>query len=377
MSIYDSTTKAAAQAARQGNFTPLLDDDTAGYGIHIPAELRERGLRIAHTRPLVTPQAQEIQQSFRVGPESAWRFPRLEINPAHCWAAMIFDCDRPPDLLAVYPVPHWEVVNTLSGHSQIGYILDTPVHRGKGSRRHPQDYAAATYAALRRKLGADAGYNGVLARNPAAPGDDCHTIYYARTETYDLAELADYVDLPPYRRADEAIDGPAVRPAGQLLEAYRVGYIGRNVYLHRWGVSRGFGVARRVGVGEPLQDAIFELLDARNWRLWVDGDFAARLSDSEVGWIAKSIAKMVSRNYDPAAFAAVQQIRGQRSGEVRRERTAERDEDIFHAYYVAGYNQAEIGGLFGISQQAVSKIIRRLNWLLEADSGRQKPGDRT
>ena len=353
-----------AQYPGQANFLAVVDDDTAEFARHIPDELRTRGLYLAHRRPLVgvpaVPGEDKPIKSFRIGPEKAWQFHRLEINPAHSWAAMIFDCDEPEDPnRGPTPFPAWEVINRDNGHRQLGYILDTPVHRAKSSRQHPQDYAAAVYAGLVALLGADPAYQGVLARNPCKPGPHCETLWYRSRAPYELAELADWVDLPPYRRHDQPHDtDPADLP---LMDAYRIGYIGRNVYLFRWGLPNAFRLARRHETRwSQLEELVWQMLSDENVRRYAIRDFYAPLPHQEIGYISKSIVKYLDRQYDPGALAAVQSERGIASGKARRQRSLERDLSIHYAYHSLKFTQQEVAAMFGLTQPAVHYILKRI-----------------
>ena len=353
-----------AQYPGQANFLAVVDDDTAEFARHIPDELRTRGLYLAHRRPLVgvpaVPGEDKPIKSFRIGPEKAWQFHRLEINPAHCWCVMVFDCDVGPRADAVLPSPTWRVVNGENGHEQWAYILQMPVHRSKSSGKHPQDYASAVYAGMVELLRADVGYNGVLARNPCKPGPRCDTEWNSSPWGWTLGELAEYVRLPPYiphHKPHSGYDGDG-NPL-PLLDAYRVGHIGRNVYLFRWALPRAFSLLRLHGASR-LPDTVQELLDGENWRRFAIRDFLAPLPDAEIGYIAKSIAKITTANYDAGRFAAVQSERGIASGKARRQRNLERDLAIRYAYHEAGYTQQEVAGMFGLTQPAVHYILRRV-----------------
>ena len=339
----------------QTDFLYAVDDDTvaAGYAAHVPAPLRERGLNVAHTRPLVGIEYPgHAIRTFRVEPERAWSFPRLQINPAHSWAVMTFDCDR-GDVDRDVPIPHWEVVNARNGHLHAAYILRTPVHRYRGARSRPQDYATAVESGLIGLLEADAGYTGVLTRNPVKPGPECHTIWYARTEPYDLWELADWLEL---RQPQQQGEGPA-----GLLDSLRVGCIGRNVYLHRWGISRAFRLAHSHPL-DRIEALMLGVLAEENERRVDIRDFAAPLPDSEIRHIARSNGRYVAKRYDRRRLSEIQSERGRRGRQALTDRLQEeqefRNRNIYEAYHVAKMKQAEIARAYGMSQPRVSQIIR-------------------
>ena len=64
------------------------------------------------------------------------------------------------------PTPNVYATRTASGHAQIFYLLDRPVHRGEHARVKPLTYLARVAEYYRATLGADTGYTGVLSSNP-------------------------------------------------------------------------------------------------------------------------------------------------------------------------------------------------------------------
>ena len=72
------------------------------------------------------------------------------------------------------------------------YALHTAVRTAPDGRAAPLKYAAAIENALRKKLGADAGYSGLICKNP----NHLHwQITVWQPELYTLDWLADYLDL--------------------------------------------------------------------------------------------------------------------------------------------------------------------------------------
>ena len=353
-----------AKRSTQSDFLFALDDDSAStrYAAHIPAPLRERGLNVAHRQPLVGIELDGHEfRSFRVEPERAWDFHRLEINPVHSWAVLLFDCDR-GDVDRPVPMPHWEVLNESNGHMHAGYVLRNPVHRYAKARSKPREYAAAVEAGLIELLEADAGYTGVLTRNPVNPGPGCTTIWYARTEPYDLSELADWLELAPAHRDEDT--------PGGLLESYRVGCIGRNTYLHRWGVGRALRLAR-TNPFHRLESVMLAVLEQENTRRAMLGDFARPLPDTEVGYIAKSNAKFAEAHYSPERFSEIQTFKARLGGlgKARRWREAmsERQLAIYEDYYVHRLRQVDIARKYGLTQPAVSKTLRQVQGAMFAE----------
>ena len=163
-----------------------------------PPELRDCGLRAAHPFPLVGRRSPDGIESWRMpASERAWAYPLIELTRAgSCFAGVGFDCDSREaiELAAAscmgagdLPTPNICATRTASGHAQVFYLLDRPVHRGEHARVKPLQYLARVSEFYRATFGADAGYMGVLSSNPVH-GD--YRTSYPRTEPYTLDQLA-------------------------------------------------------------------------------------------------------------------------------------------------------------------------------------------
>ena len=163
----------------------------------------------------------------------------------------------------------------------------------------PLRYAAAVENALRKKLDADAGYSGLICKNP---NHDYWKIAVWQPELYTLDWLADSLDL------SAANDKEIVADYG----------LGRNCTLfektRKWAY-------RAIRQGWPEYDqwlqACYERACAYNLQ------FAAPLDENEVHGIAKSIAKWTSSRFDQSTFEKyvidthtpeIQSIRGRKGG---------------------------------------------------------------
>ena len=85
---------------------------------------------------------------------------------------MVLDCDKPaafargvPDL----PPPNWTVWRRSNCHAHIAWTLAEPVHRYPAARIEPLRYLANVADYYGHAMGADPGFAGVLAHNPAPP----------------------------------------------------------------------------------------------------------------------------------------------------------------------------------------------------------------
>jgi len=142
----------------------------------------------------------------------------------------------------------------------------------------PLRYAAAVENALRKKLGADTGYSGLICKNP----NHSHwKIAVWQPELYTLDWLADSLDL------NAANDKEIVADYG----------LGRNCSLfdktRKWAY-------RAIRQGWPEYDqwlkACYERACAYNLQ------FSSPLDENEVRGIAKSIAKWTSNNFSETLF---------------------------------------------------------------------------
>ena len=186
-----------------------------------PDELRACGLRDAHTHPLVGTRTADGVRSWRTSPARAWAWPLVEWNrTGNSYAAIGFDCDSRESIERAaascmggdLPTPNVHATRTASGHAQIFYLLDRPVHRGEQARPKPLAYLARVSEFYRATLGADSGYSGVLSSNPTH--DDYQTSY-PRTDPYTLLDLAAWI--PKGWR----VPRPATTAAGRNVELFR------------------------------------------------------------------------------------------------------------------------------------------------------------
>lgn len=172
----------------------------------------------------------------------------------------------------------------------------------------PLRYAAAVENALRKKLEADAGYSGLICKNP----NHRHwKIAVWQPELYTLDWLADFLDL------NAANDKEIVADYG----------LGRNCTLfdktRKWAYR-----AIRQGWPEYEQwlQACYERACAYNLQ------FVAPLDESEVSGVAKSIAKWTHGKFSKSSFdeyvsmthtSPIQAARGRKSRGGGRPRVSE------------------------------------------------------
>lgn len=232
----------------------------------------------------------------------------IQANPPHLRVWSIFDLDYAGAAVKWedenLPPPNWATVNKDNGHAHLVYGLRAPVLvESPDARQAPIRYLNAVESAFRAKLNGDAGYSGLITKNPAHP---LWRTLRGPAVYYDLSDLAEYVDLEKFK----ARLGAKVEEIG----------LGRNVtlfdFLRHWAYRHvrpylGRGLA---GWNEWMNTCNIKALE-RN------GEFSAPLDGREVWHIAKSVAKWTYSRFDIEAsderFSERQSLRGKKSGEAR------------------------------------------------------------
>ncbi|MBJ4092112.1 replication initiation protein, partial [Salmonella enterica subsp. enterica serovar Typhimurium] len=201
------------------------------------------------------------------------------------------------------PAPTLTITNPDNGHAHLLYALKTSIRTAPDGKMKPLRYAAAVENALRKKLEADAGYSGLICKNP---NHGHWKIAVWQPELYTLDWLADFLDL------NAANDKEIVADYG----------LGRNCTLfdrtRKWAY-------RAIRQGWPEYD---QWLQACYERACVYNlQFAAPLDENEVSAIAKSIAKWTGKNFSKETFSSyvkkthsssIQSLRGRIGGSKSR-----------------------------------------------------------
>ena len=208
----------------------------------------------------------------------------IQPNPPHLRVWSIYDIDRPGGALAWeaanLPEPSWVTVNKQNAHAHIVYGLSAPVLvNSMEARQAPLRYLNAVEAAFRALLQGDDGYSGLITKNPAHP---LWRTLQGRNLAYDLAELADWVDLSKFK-AD-----PGVKVA-------EVG-LGRNVtvfdFVRLWSYKKVRQFKGQQGGFVFWQKAVYDRCMARN------SDFTRPMDSREIYQIAKSVSKWTWQRFD-------------------------------------------------------------------------------
>lgn len=260
------------------------------------------------------------------------------------WLA--FDCDQPNAVERAdfnnLPTPNIAVINRENGHSHLLYGLEVPVYKTRVARQKPLQFLAKVEYALLVGLEADPQYRGLIVKNPL----HSHWLtYQLRADSYDLAELADYFDLP--KKLPK--------------KAHTLG-LGRNCSLfdslRYWAYSHLL-TFRLSGTYEAWSDALLVQAMALN-------TFPVPLPQSEIKSTAKSIAKWTWNHYtgrmDDNQWAEyvkathtpeVQAARG-RLGGIGKGRANQEKRSMALLMRSEGMTQQDIANCLQVSQRTIS-----------------------
>ena len=306
---------------------------------YIPPQFRDAGIQSIHPYPLVLDD--QKRPRGRRPAAVAWdTFPRVELQPPNCYAAIILDVDEPnkdgwpygkPAIL-----PTWIVQALDTGKMHVLYALETPVHRNPASLRGPLNKLANVADRLSYHLGGDPTYGGTITRNPIKPGPNTVTHWFSFLP-YTLDQL------------DKQLPKTRTR-TGQRLTG-----IGRNVDLFRAMVSEAHQPRwHRAIAAEGYAGAWLEHVREQNVVLWHPDD----LPDAECRSIAKSCANYSLRQFSEADYSAIQtrKIAKRWHGKYNYDFEA-RDASILSLREL-GFTQAEIARTVGLTQGRVSQVLK-------------------
>ena len=243
----------------------------------------------------------------------------IEANPQAISNLLVVDIDHPDALMrAVWDrrdwLPNAVVENPRNGHAHAVWALREPITRTEYARRKPLAYAAAITEGLRRSVDGDAGYSGLITKNPEHASWEAH---WLTDRLYGLGELesrlSDLGAMPPasWKRTRRR------RPIGlgrncDLFESART-WAYREI-RHHWGDPDG------------LADAIEQQAHALNQ------EFTEPLPHIEVHHLAASITRWIVTQsrmwadgpavYD-ATFTTIQSARGRKSRPAKQQANAQ------------------------------------------------------
>ena len=192
---------------------------------------------------------------------------------------LVYDVDRPTSPEEIYEdiglaPPNLFIQNPKNGNAHVAYSLNNPVHLNQNSSQKPIRFAGALDAAYREKMDADRGYAGLIMKNPL---NESWRTFSIVQQSYDLPELAEYVDLSKFN--DKRVK----------TEAYG---LGRNCQLFDSLRHWAYRNKDRYRDYDAWFDAVAERAEMYN------AEFLAPLEWREVKHTVKSVANWVWKYYD-------------------------------------------------------------------------------
>ena len=275
----------------------------------------------------------------------AIQHPYIQANPPHMRVWSIFDVDRAGAALAWddanLPPPAWAAVDKQSTRGHLVWGLSVPVLvDSPDMRQAPLRYLCAVEAAFRAKLDADTGFSGLMTKNPA---HDLWRVLRGPRQAYELAELADWVDLPKHL--------PKKKPE-------EIG-LGRNVTVFEW--LRQYAYRHIRNYKGEVRNFILWQAHLNTKALERNGDFLYPLQGNEVWHIAKSVSKWTWNRFDLEAsdkrFSELQAHRG-RKGMASRWGNNEDKQASARLMAATGMTQRALADELEVSQKSVSNWLR-------------------
>ena len=207
------------------------------------------------------------------------RYIYIQLNKYYAICYLTFDVDR---LGAVeeweeadLPPPTFIIVNLENFHAHLIYELITPVLLWENARQKPIEWLNAIRRAFTEALRADAGYNGLITKNPNHPQWEILDFGFQ----YELTELSDSV----------IIQARHFQPTKGFREDFA--QEGRNNFLFEVGRFYSYQKKDDCKNQDTLQSVVFTHINNVNYT-----EFPIPLSYNEVRHIAKSIAKFTWKN---------------------------------------------------------------------------------
>ena len=272
----------------------------------------------------------------------------MQINPPSQQHYLIFDVDRESGAFAweesgLAP-PNYCAINPDNGHAHLVYKLAEPVATSENARLEPLRYLASVERGYRIELGADAGYSGLITRNPYKNQTMC-----IHTHEYDLFELSDWLKhgLSHYSEREIVVSG--IGRNVELFDTVRA-WAYRNIRLYR--------VNGRSRLFSAWHSEVFE------YALGINAQFNSPLPHSEIKATAKSIAKYCWK-YDAQAeknFSEKQAIKGRLGGIASGITRAKANEDKriqARLLSAQGLSQRVIAQKLGVSKSSVGLWLQK------------------
>ena len=325
----------------------------------IPPQLRRLGYKDGPAAPLSSDDLDKGTQHRK--PDTAFKFRFVEMVAENSYNGDYQDLDHDDaqerlldciDDGLILP-PSYRTLNEHTGHVQVGWFFEAPVHNNAHSSRRALALYYAINAHHRRVLQGDPSFAGRVMRNPIHPSANAR--FGAKTGGYTLKELASVLPkaAPTVRKRGKTNYGNGYDLTRLRSEARAIANGFRNEWLAN-GAGRGWNEYTSVGgimyVCDNIDNPIRELNDCFNEPM--DQRRVTRIISSLERQRVRTLPKVTERR----AYAAKG---GRKSGAARRERTSDRDRLIVAEFDGSYGRMAELGRQHQLTRQAVRRILER------------------
>ncbi len=277
----------------------------------------------------------ELKTGLRIRPRAtALTKKYIQLNPPHQRVFLTFDLDyRTWAYVAEdvsLPQPIWCVGNEKNGHAHLIYALMYPVYTTSASHLKPLKWLAAIEAGMRRKLGADPMYSGLISKNPWSSE---WLVFQTGNLLYTLGYLSEWVDL-----SEKTLKKPREEVVGlgrncAIFENVRV-WAYREIRRH-WGTR---------------EEHYTNWVNAVKYRCQEENaKFSSPLDKRELCGIAKSISRWVWKRMKPASFSQWQSA----NVSLRWDKESKKDEGL--SLLKAGMTTLEVSDVLGVSQRTCQR----------------------
>lgn len=268
---------------------------------------------------------------WRTTRTSAMKRSYVEANCVVASNLLVIDGDDPDTVInAIWDrrqwLPNLVVENPANGHGHAIWVLQEPVTRTEYARRKPLAYAAAVTEGLRRSMNGDAGYSGLITKNPFSSR---WNTWWFTEHLYNLRELeaclddAELMPPPSWRRTRRK------KPTG----------LSRNCDIFESARIWAYREARRIRLRhdhatrqdhDDLFDAILIHVNELN------ATYTVPLPDSEAACIARSITRWITQEsriwkqssiVTQAQFVTIQSARAHKLPPAARHKAGKRAND--------------------------------------------------
>lgn len=267
----------------------------------------------------------------------------IQTNPGSLRYCLVLDVDQEDALVRAFrtglPMPSW-VAESPSGKAHAGYLLANPFDTADPCQQKVTRLAARVEEGLRRELGADPGYSGLIMKNPL------HQAWETKWGADALHTLA--------RMAEDL--GTSLPKETRSRKGYRgdVAGLGRNCLLFEQTRVWSYGAVRRYW--EDGQEAF--LAAVHDHVRMLNEQLPVPLPAVEAKALATSITRWTWANMTPQGFKDVQTQRSAKGNQVKTARAREREEAVLRLR-AEGHRWQAIADTLGMSLGAAQEIGRR------------------